>query len=74
MTIIRHRRSYRPLTILGLLALIVVSLSPLLRSAAWAQIDNNQPAQAYASVVDCIRSSADLGQPSHVAPRLVTTC
>ncbi|MDP9311664.1 MAG: hypothetical protein M3R24_12420, partial [Chloroflexota bacterium] len=74
MTIIRHRRSYRPLTILGLLALIVVSLSPLLRSAAWAQIDNNQPAQAYASVVDCIRSSAGLGQPSHVAPRLVTTC
>ncbi len=74
MTVVRHRRSYRPLTMLGLMAVVLVSLSPLLRSPASAQIDNQQPAQAFASVVDCIRAGADLGQPSHVSPRLVTTC
>ncbi|KAB8140778.1 DUF11 domain-containing protein [Chloroflexia bacterium SDU3-3] len=41
---------------------------------ATAQIDNMQPAQAYASVVDCIRSGADQGAISSFSPRFVTTC
>lgn len=51
------------------------TISPLaLPPAAQAQIDNNSPAQPFASTVPCIRSGADLGQPSHAAPRFLTTC
>lgn len=39
-----------------------------------AQIDNNQPSQAYASIVDCIRAGADRGGASHLSPRFASTC
>jgi len=42
--------------------------------AALAQIDNNQPSQPFASVVSCIRTGADQGQPAEFAPRFANTC
>jgi hypothetical protein len=41
---------------------------------ATAQIDNNQPSQPFASIVNCIRSGSDLGQPPEVSPRFATSC
>src|SRR5437868_7307833 len=68
----RSRRIMRAFALLLLLALLA-TLLPLAVPPATAQIGNNQPAQPFASVVDCIRAGADLGQPS-AAPRFATTC
>ncbi len=75
MVFVRYHRSRAVLRALALFGLALLNLTPLLHQAVVrAQIDNNPPTQAYASVVDCIRAAGDLGQASHVAPRLVTTC
>jgi uncharacterized repeat protein (TIGR01451 family) len=39
-----------------------------------AAIDNNQPSQPFASVVDCIRTGPDQGEASSRAPRFAVTC
>jgi len=63
---------------LALVAVLVIlgSIVQLLPSAAivTAQIDNNQPTQPYASVVNCIRAGANQGDLSKDSPRFATTC
>jgi uncharacterized repeat protein (TIGR01451 family) len=57
-----------------LITLFLASLLPNSQSEVLAQIDNNQPNQAYASIVECIRSGTDLGFDPELSPRFVTSC
>jgi len=72
-------RSCRIAALLAVLVLLLVvgGLIPLAGSLsliATAQINNTQPTQPFASVVNCIRMGSDLGQPSYLSPRFATTC
>jgi len=70
----RPRALLSVVSILTLLVMLTTSL-PWVAPPVQAQIDNNLPNQAYASVVDCIRPAADLGSPrSADSPRYATTC
>lgn len=70
------RWSQHPLWyVVSILVIAALISSGLMQSGTvQAQIDNNQPAQAYASIVDCIRAGADRGGASHLSPRFASTC
>jgi uncharacterized repeat protein (TIGR01451 family) len=67
-------RLQRSTALFSLITLLLASLLPNNQSEVLAQIDNNQPNQPFASIVDCIRSGADLGVDPERSPRFVTSC